>query len=154
MSRRAKGPAFKMRSTNRTTFKEMGSSPIKGKLDDFLQDLGSKLKEGLKSRKTDDAEYKSGRKPGESKWQWRKRKGPKTETVAPEVPEVPEVPTAGESEGSTVGEQSPNVVSIGENFGITDAMSFSNAFRQAGKGGAKEGDIFKWNDKDFKYELK
>tara|TARA_R100001015_G_scaffold2910_1_gene952 strand:+ start:212 stop:607 length:396 start_codon:yes stop_codon:yes gene_type:complete len=30
MSRKAKGPAFKMRSGNETSFKEMGSSPMRG----------------------------------------------------------------------------------------------------------------------------
>ena len=40
------------------------------------------------------------------------------------------------------------------NFGITPDMSFGSAFAQAGKRGAKTGDIFMWNGKPFLYEFK
>ena len=40
------------------------------------------------------------------------------------------------------------------NFGITEGMSFGEAFQQAGKKGAKEGDIFKWDGDKSLYEFK
>jgi hypothetical protein len=40
------------------------------------------------------------------------------------------------------------------NFGITPGMSFGGAFAQAGKAGAKTGDIFMWEGKPFLYEFK
>tara|TARA_Y100000401_G_scaffold94741_1_gene81298 strand:+ start:241 stop:969 length:729 start_codon:yes stop_codon:yes gene_type:complete len=40
------------------------------------------------------------------------------------------------------------------NFGITPDMSFNEAFAQAGRGGAKRGDIFEFGGKKFLYEFK
>ena len=40
------------------------------------------------------------------------------------------------------------------NFGITSDMDFKTAFAQAGKGGAKRGEIFFWQDNPFLYEFK
>ena len=40
------------------------------------------------------------------------------------------------------------------NFGITPDMSFNEAFAQAGRGGAKRGDVFEFGGKKFLYEFK
>ena len=40
------------------------------------------------------------------------------------------------------------------NFGITSDMDFKTAFAQAGKGGAKRGEIFFWQDNPFLYDFK
>ena len=42
--------AFKMRSSNSTPFKQMGSSPVKGKLDDLIKNFGAELKRGTQRR--------------------------------------------------------------------------------------------------------
>tara|TARA_R100000008_G_C3558411_1_gene154559 strand:- start:153 stop:1019 length:867 start_codon:yes stop_codon:yes gene_type:complete len=47
-----------------------------------------------------------------------------------------------------------NVSKTLKNFGITSGMDFKTAFKTAGKSGAKEGDIFTWNKKKYKYALK
>ena len=60
--------AFKMRSSNSTPFKHMGSSPVKGKLDDLIKNFGAELRTNKKSVSDKYAEKKS-RKAGESKFQ-------------------------------------------------------------------------------------
>ena len=41
-----------------------------------------------------------------------------------------------------------------QNFGIVSGSTFGEAFAQAGKGGARTGDIFMWDGKPFLYEFK
>ena len=145
---------FKLRSGNTTPFKKMGSSPVKqegekktllggiekiiSSFGDFLGKSGGPLKPphikksldkkyGGKPQTTD----KGGKKIGEGDTQQErseslKKNGGKKES---------------KKEGTT-------------NFGITTGMSFKQAFKQAGVGGAKEGDIFEWKGNKYKYEFK
>ena len=160
---------FKLRSGNATPFKQMGSSPVKqeekktllggiGKVISSFGDFLSSKKKKSSTNIGDDlrkkygtGEYKiggskgseAGIRPGESKRKFKKRP-PKKVVIDKDID------SGGNGGNGGNGGDGGGTT----NFGITTGMSFKQAFKQAGVGGAKKGDIFDWKGKKFKYEFK
>jgi hypothetical protein len=135
--------------------KQMG---IKEKLD---------RKYGLGEYSREGGKFKERMKPGESKFHYdmRMRKLEREASKKMHDPDLDKIPTGVDATpwGDIPEEQqtvstNPNDLRLSLeaefNFGITDDMSFNEAFQQANIEGAGSGDIFQWRGKPYKFEYK
>ena len=174
MNRRAKGPAFKMRSGNKTSFKKMGStSPLykpkgmtgltkeerQAKREKFREDIkqfGKGLEGALKDVKhalVDDPTKEAMIEKGYETKATRKEKYGTTSFDPAKgygVEKEPKIVTSKNiDEKEDVSEL--NVAPVDLKFDIGTSMP--EAFKQATKAGAQLGDIFHIGDEKFRYQF-
>ena len=153
--------AFKLKSGNKPPFKILGSTPnIKEGLD-RKYGLGDYATGGTKQRML----------PGESEYQYNvrmrnARSKAKSNMIDENKDEISDLiqpnsitnpaPKGQETVYTNIPVNKDDLRKNVElpNFGISDIMSFGEAFKQAGKASAKKGDIFEWRGNKFLYEFK
>ena len=155
--------AFKLKSGNKPAFKFMGSSP------DIKEGLDRKYGLGEYSRGGD--KFNQRMLSGESKYQYdvrmrKARNKAKSSMIDKNKDEISDLiqpnsitnpaPKGQESVYTNMPINKEDLRDISQipNFGIVPGMSFGEAFKQAGKGGAKIGDIFEFRGNKFLYEFK